>query len=423
MSLKINQRLQGFNSFFADLKCGLLEIVKRRIEEELEREVSQWLYREYHERRIHVQRQTQAICQKCGSHSASQFMRNGHRKRQMVTTYGVVVFWMPRVVCDCGGSVKIPFSILRPYQQIWEDLLVQIDRWAKLGLSLRQMQGEIADQSATQVGLGTLTQQIQQVKNASHLELRSVPPVVMLDAIWLTLLEDSGQSYLDGLERERAVKRKRKVCVLIAVGVYPQTGRWGVLDWLLAEEESKEAWQNLLVPLENRGLYRQRGLELFIHDGGSGLIAALNYLYPNIPHQRCMFHKLRNLWHAIQAPEGLSQQDKRDFKRHIIHQVIPIFDAPSLDHAQHIRDTIVAQYQLTQSKFVDTLQRDWQDTVAFFRVLQRFPAWHRKFLRATSLLERLNRSLRQLFRPKGAFHSRATLMATVTRILSPKQLV
>ena len=317
MPLKINQSLQGFNSFFTDLRSRLLEIVKSAIEAELEREVTQWLYRDHHERRTHVQRKTQAICQKCNSQSAGHFMRNGHRHRQMVTTYGVVSFWMPRVVCECGGSVKIPFSMLRPYQQIWEDFLDQINRWANLGLSLRQMQSEIADQSATQVGLRTLTQQIQQVKPASRLELTSVPPVVMLDAIWLTLLESNGQTHLDKLERQRPIKRKRKVCVLIALGVYPQTGRWGVLDWLIAEEETKEAWQSLLLPLDTRGLYRQRGLELFIHDGGSGLIAALNYLYPNIPHQRCIFHKLRNLWHAIQAPDGLSRQDKRDFKRHL----------------------------------------------------------------------------------------------------------
>ena len=35
-----------------------------------------------------------------------------------------------------------PFSILRPSQQIWADIELQVDRWANLGLSLRQMQTE-----------------------------------------------------------------------------------------------------------------------------------------------------------------------------------------------------------------------------------------------------------------------------------------
>jgi len=295
MSLKIKQTLQGFNSFFSKLKHHISEIVQSAIEDQLEHEVSQWLYRAYHQRRSTVKRQSQAICQRCGSQSANQFMRNGHRKRQLVTSCGVLSFWMPRVVCTCGGSVKIPFSILKPYQQIWEDVSQQIHRWADLGLSLRQMQAEIAEQSSTQVGLRTLNEVVQTVRQAPAIELSSVPPVIMLDAIWLTLLEDSESIQPDSLKRQRRRKSKRKVCVLVALGLYPQSGRWGILAWDIAHEESQAAWEALLLPLEARGLYRQRGVELFIHDGGKGLIAALNLLYPNIPHQRCTFHKLRNL--------------------------------------------------------------------------------------------------------------------------------
>ena len=423
MPLKINQSLQGFNSFFVDLKQKLCEIVKQEVEQQLEKDVSQWLYRSHHERRSRIKRDSQASCQRCGSQAARHFMRNGHRKRQMVTSYGVLSFWMPRVVCECGGSVKIPFSILKPYQQIWEDIRLQINRWADLGLSLRQMQDEIGEQIGTQVGLRTLNEQVQNIEISPAIEFTSVAPVIMLDAIWVTLLEDSERTQKDSIQRQRRVKTRRKICVLVALGLYPQSGRWGILDWQVAREESQEAWESLLVPLEERGLYRQRGVELFIHDGGSGLIAALNFLYPNIPHQRCAFHKLRNLWQAIQTPEGLSSPQKRQFKRNIIQHAAQIFDAPSLAQAQQIRDDIALQYRDTQPKFVATLERDWRETVAFFRVLKRFPQWRRTALRTTSLLERVNRMLRRLFRPAGAFHSMTGLLATVARVLHPKRLI
>jgi putative transposase len=423
MPLKINQSLQGFNSFFVDLKQKLCEIVKQEVEQQLEKDVSQCLYRSHHERRSGIKRYSQAYCQSCGSQEARRFMRNGHRKRQIVTSYGVVTFWMPRVVCECGGSVKIPFSILQPYQQIWEDVLIQIDRWADLGLSLRQMQDEIGEQVGTQVGLGTLNKQVQNVETSPAIELTSVPPVIMLDAIWLTLLEDRGETQMDSLERHRSLKTGRKVCVLVALGLYPQTGRWGILGWELADAESQEAWEKLLLPLEARGLYRQRGLELFIHDGGSGLIAALNFLYPKIPHQRCAFHKLRNLWQALQPPEGLSRQEKRGFKADVIRKTAQIFDAVNLEHAQHIRDNIVQEYRDSQPNFVATLQRDWHETIAFYQVLRRFPHWRRTALRTTSLLERVNRMLRRLFRPAGAFHSITGLLAAVARVLHPKRLI
>jgi len=423
MPSKINQALQGFNAFFVDLKQQLCEMVEQGIEKQLESDVSLWLYRAYHERRATIKRRSQAHCQRCGSQEASQFMRNGHRKRQLVTRYGVLNFWLPRVICACGGSVTIPFSILQPYQQIWDDVLAQISRWGDLGLSLRQMQGEIGEQMGAQVGLRRLNEAVQHVETRTALELTSVPPVIMLDAIWVTLLEDTEHTQTDTLKRQRRVKTRRKVCVLVALGLYPQSGRWGILGWQVANEESQEAWEKLLLPLEERGVYGQRGVELFIHDGGKGLIAALNFLYPNIPHQRCAFHKLRNLWHSIQTPQSLSRQERTTFKQDILQCVQMIFYASDETDAHALRDEICTQYRDTQPNFVNILQRDWHETIAFFRVLKHFPQWRRTALRTTSLLERLNRMLRRLFRPAGAFHSLTGLLASIARVLNPKCLI
>ncbi|GEM_PF-1451157 len=105
---------------------------------------------------------------------------------------------LPRAVCECGGSVRIPFTIVRPYQRLWDDVITQIRRWADLGVSLRQMQTEIAAQSRTQVGLRKLNEVVQDVARPSTLNLTSVPPIIMLDAIWVTLLAETVacQSYV-----------------------------------------------------------------------------------------------------------------------------------------------------------------------------------------------------------------------------------
>ena len=58
--------------------------------------------------------------------------------------------------------MAIPFSILTPYQHLWEDVLAQIGRWADYGLSLRQMQQAIGDQLHTQVGLRKFNAVVQQ---------------------------------------------------------------------------------------------------------------------------------------------------------------------------------------------------------------------------------------------------------------------
>jgi transposase-like protein len=340
----------------------------------------------------------------------------------MVTTYGVLSFWLPRVVCECGGSVTIPFSMLQPYQRLWDDVVAQVVRWAEVGLSLRQMQTAIGDQWATQIGLRKLNQITQAVELPSAIELTSVPPIILLDAIWVTLLADTQTTQPDRLQRQRQVKAKQKVCVVVALGLYPQSGRWGILGWHVDHAESQAAWEALLLPLEQRGLYRQRGVELFIHDGGKGLIAALDLLYPTVPHQRCVFHKLRNLWHSIQTPAGLTPDQRRQLRLEILQPAQAIFYAASEKDAVGIQHALIEQFQHTQPQFVATLQRDWHDTIAFFRVLRRFPDWQRTALRTTSLLERVNRMLRRLFRPKGSFHSVTGLLSTLSRVLNPLRL-
>ncbi len=61
--------------------------------------------------------------------------------------------------------------------------------------------------------------------------------------------------------------------------------------------------------------------------------------------------------------------------------------------------------------------------MAFFRILTRFPQWPRHFLRTTSLLERVTRMTRRLFRVASIFHSACGVLAAVARVLNPHRLI
>ena len=285
------------------------------------------------------------------------------------------------------------------------------------------MQREIGDQLHTQLGLRKLNEAVQQVRQPVERTLSSVPPVILLDAIWMTCLEPASTPLPDKLGRLRQPKHREKVCLLVALGVYPQTGRWGILAWTLADNEGQAAWEQLLAPLEMRGLHRERGVELFIHDGGSGLIAALQLMYPHIPHQRCLFHKLRNLWHTIRIPAHLAREPLKAFKRALFQQVQTVLFAPTAFQASQRRDAFCTQWQADQPELVATLCRDWHESIAYFRVLARFRTWSPRYLRTTSLLERVNRMIRRLFRSASAFHSDSGLLAAVARVLNPLRLV
>ncbi len=149
-------------------------------------------------------------------------------------------------------------------------------------------------------------------------------------------------------------------------------------------------------------------------------VAALNFSHPHVPHQRCLFHKLRNLWHDIHPDADCSSSERQAFKQTLIQQVTPILHADDAAHAQTVRDTLTRQWHVDQPRFVATLR---QQTIAFFRVLEPFPTWPRRFLRTTSLLERVNQMLRRLFRSAGAFHSPSGLLAAVRRVLLPLRLI
>jgi transposase-like protein len=105
-----------------------------------------------------------------------------------------------------------------------------------------------------------------------------------------------------------------------------------------------------------------------------------------------------------------------------MRQLRPIFQSTALQHARQLTDDFCARFQASQGKLLDCLRQHWDANFAFFRVLARFPTWSRCFLRTTSLLERVNRSIRRLFLSAGAFHSSNGLSAAVARVLIPLRL-
>jgi len=314
--------------------------------------------------------------------------------------------------------VRLPLSLLGRYQRFFGDIDAQIAQYAEWGLSLRQMKQALSEMLCSEVGLARLNACVQAVRQPMALPLSSVAPILLLDAIWVTLLKPTGQVRSDSRGRIRPVKVKHKVALLVALAVWP-TGKWAVLDWSLASGEDYPSWEALLVRLESRGVYAQRGLRLVIHDGNAALMAALERIYPHVPHQRCLFHKFRNLWQAIVLPVPMDSLAARAFKRQLMQSLKAIFYAPTQMEAIRRRDDFCRQWATTQPALVACLLRDWHQSVAFFCLHVQVPHWSLRRLRTTSLLERVNRRLRRLFRAASAFHSQAGLLACVARVLAP----
>ena len=111
--------------------------------------------------------------------------------------------------------------------------------------------------------------------------------------------EDVVRLILDGtVVKVRLDRRSTGISLLVVLGVR-RDGRKITLSVRNMGGESKAAWRAALDDLIARGL---RMPDLLLINGGSGLERALAALWPEVPTQRCIVHKHRNLLaHASQA--------------------------------------------------------------------------------------------------------------------------
>jgi putative transposase len=321
------------------------------------------------------------------------------------------------VVCQCGGSVQLDFAgLLRPYQRLGDDIDAQIARWAGMSISLREMQAELAHSAVGRLGLRTINERLHQLQELTpDLADQPVPPILQIDAIWYTQLQATGEVGLDSQARRRPLKKGHKRPILIAMGLWPESGRCEILAWELGPSEDAAAWLHFLSRLEEQGIRGAQGLKLVIHDGGSGLCSALQTVDLDAAEQRCLFHKLRNIGDALNFEENLSRQQRRQQRRKLLKDFAAIWEAKEYATALRRYLHVVRQYRASQPKAVATLRRDFRSTLTFYQIAKQYPAWPRTLLRATSHIERFNRRLRRRIRTANAYHSDAGILAVVAQ--------
>jgi putative transposase len=399
------------------------EVAKRSIEVILEEEVIRALKRKPHGRNkwINNEAKGKAVCQKCGSQQVNQFWRNGHYGRWLDTKWGRVRLQMPQVRCQCGGSVAIPWQTVQKGQRIWDDLGWEMQAEYTWGMSLRWIKAKEDRKLGGSLGLRTINEWVQEpgegLQDWLQRPIKDFPPVVEVDGVWITVMKDTGEKRTDRSGRLRSVKVGQRYVVLFARGCWPKTGKRTLLTWLVAEKENEESWGDLLFAVKQIMLRTNGHWDLLIGDGAGGLEAARKTHCPDVPLQRCIFHKLRNLLRDLIAPEGMDRVKARAYRRAILAEASLIWQANGEPEAWQRYHAFCKKWQASQPKAVDTLQRDFELTLAFFDVqcqaARRGEDWSPTCLRTTSHLERENRNFRRRFRQAVLFHSKDGLQAAI----------
>lgn len=208
--------------------------------------------------------------------------------------------------------------------------------------------------------------------------------------------------YLDATyEKVRVDKQVQSAAVFIAIGVTPE-GKRSIIGVSTAISEAEVHWRSFFESLKERGL---RGVQLIVSDDHSGLKAARQSVFSGIPWQRCQFHLQQNAQKYI---------TKHSLKKEISRKIKRIFDAENGIEAESRRREMIQKYSESQPKLVSWIEENLQEGLIVFE----FPEHHRKRLRTTNPLERLNREIKRRTRVVSIFPNEAALLRLTSAILA-----
>jgi len=189
--------------------------------------------------------------------------------------------------------------------------------------------------------------------------------------------------------------------VLIAVGV-GEDGKRCVLGVSVSLSEAEVHWRTFMEGLQSRGLH---GVVLIVSDDHAGLRAAREARFPGVPWQRCQFHLQRNAAHHV---------PRVSMRGEVSADLRTIFDSQDRAEADRRLRLVVDKYQKRAPQLSGWLEANVPDALTVLA----FPATHRKRLRTSNLLERINKELRRRTRVATLFPNEAALLRLVGAVLA-----
>ena len=306
--------------------------------------------------------------------------RNGHYIRTIDTSFGPV------------ENIKIPRSrsgLFRPsmfkrYQRRQESVNQAIINCFLLGVSTRNVKDVLKPLTGVNISAST-------VSNAT----KSIDKLVK-QFHTRELLDEYQFLFLDGINISvRYGAKSVKKTVLAAYGI-TLFGQRELIDFRIVKSESKNACESFLNNLYRRGL-KGDSLKLIVTDGGKGMIAALDFVYPQIKHQRCWFHKLQNIMKLL----------KKKDQKEILKALRRIYNALSKRQALKRFKDFKIKWSKNYPKIVKSLERDLEELLNFLTIpiKKDYRNFIRKRIRTTNVIERSFREVRRRTKPMSCFNN------------------
>jgi putative transposase len=314
--------------------------------------------------------------------------RNGFRTRSLLTSCGLIEdIKVPR---DRGSTYRP--RVFERYKRVHKSVRNSITQMYLHGISTRKV-GEVLDalmgERLSAGYVSKVTKELDQLVKEFHSR--------RIDTSFTYL-------FLDGLHAKitNAAGRRQRCVVFVAYGVCDR-GRRRMIDFRIGRSEGKRAWESFLDELRVRGLKTDK-LKLVITDGGKGLIAAVEDVFPFVDHQLCWFHKLSNV--AKRLPRKLQQQCIADARR--------IYVAGTVGRARKVFNWWKQKWMDVAAEAVKCLERDLDRLLAFLSC----PKEHHVRIRTTNVIERSFRELRRRLKVMGSFRDTASAQRILCALMT-----
>lgn len=207
--------------------------------------------------------------------------------------------------------------------------------------------------------------------------------------------------YVDArYEKVREAGQVRDAAVLVASGITP-AGERQVLGVSVSLSEHETHWKAFLQGLKDRGL---KGVKLVISDDHAGLGAARRAVLGSVPWQRCQFHLQQNAGAYV---------PKQAMRMEVAADIRSMFNAPDRKTAEAFLMAAIQKYAVSAPKLSAWLEENLAEGFTVFD----FPLEHRRLIRTTNSLERINKEIRRRTRVVGVFPNEASCLRLVSALL------
>ena len=298
--------------------------------------------------------------------------RNGVTRKTVLTEGGPLRIDIPR---DREGGFE-PILIPKHERRFtgFDDKIVAM--YAR-GMTIREIQGFLADQYGTEVSpefISSVTDAVMaEVTAWQSRPLEPMYPVVFFDALRVKIRED-------------AVVRNK--AIYLALGVLPD-GTRDILGLWIENTEGAKFWMKVFNDLKTRGV---GDVLIAVTDGLKGMPEALGAVFPETTLQTCVVHLIRN---------SLDYASWKDRKA-LAAAIKPIYTAPSAEAALAELDAFASGAWGQKFPTVAAAwRRAWDRVIPFFA----FPPAIRRVIYTTNAIESINARLRKIIKTRGHFPS------------------